>query len=538
MAIDSNNIINQISGSTQKVQESVDNTINSFIERSNNTQEQINKYTDLLAKNQKILDDALLIRNLYRKYKEDQEKDKINKIQKKKRKLPKGIGGIILSLLKQSSTVNDRFNKSLETILNQLSESCPSEEVLKKLIKEKNNLSNALNQTLPYLQQAEKVGNTLTPVLTALKIITQILKNLPLPTAVPPGVGIPVNVINKFSDILVKSDKKIDKTSAIINQITSAISIIKSLIEETLQTITALDSLLEVCFQQITQNMSEEEKNKFKNEITPDDNIFIFPGLYKEFIYDKEYVNVTSALTGLENNMIRLYANKSTSNGNIRLEGNLFFTPNNLQLINDIKIVIDNYLNPKTVTTTGNYRGFTYNIETNKNNKLQIPQRRAIGIKNNIKLSTEYSFTPNTQILIEELKFIIDNYLDKNITTNVVDYSNNIPTIQEPNLEEIFSSQISDITTSAYKYVDYNIIDSYYNDVKIKLNNGTLSMNEKLFNELKNYEYVIKYFNENGTEKTQRITFNNFSFKIKAIKDSIDKNTIKTTTSITIVKEY
>lgn len=525
-----NNILDQISGSAQKVQESVNNTINNFIEKSNNTQEQINKYTDLLAKNQKRLDDALLIKNLYKKYKEDQEKEKVNKIQKKKRKLPKGIGGIILSLLQQATISNDRFNKSLENILVQLSESCPSEDVLKRLIKEKNNLSNALSQTLPYLQQAEKVGNTLTPILSALRIIIQIIKNLPLPTAVPIGIGIPISVPNNFSDILIQSDKKIDKNSVIISQISSAVSIIKSLVEETLQKITALDSLLEVCFQQITQNMSEEDKNKLKNEITPDDSVFVFPGLYKEFIYDKEYVGV-----GLGNSMTRAYAQKSSPTGTIRLEGNLFNTPSSLQLVNDIKIVIDNYLNPKNNSTTGNYRGFIYNIEINTNNKLQIPQRRAIGVKDNIKLATEYSYTPNPQVLIEELKFVIDNYLDKGVTTNIVNYLNNIPPPQEQSLEQQLISQISDISISAYQYVNYNITDTYYADIKTKLNDGTLSMNQKLYNELIDNQYTIKYFSENGIEKSQLISFKKFNTTIKAIKDSIDKNTIKNTTVITII---
>jgi len=527
MAAD-NNISNQISGSAQKIQESVDKTINTFIEKSNNTQDQINKARELLDKNQKRLDDALLIKNLYLKYKEDQEKDKINKLQNKKYKLPKGIGGIILSLLKQAITSNDRFNKSLENLLTQLSESCPSEDNLKKLIKEKNNLSNAIGQSLPYLQQAEKAGNSLSTILTALRIIIQILKNLPLPTSVPPGVGVPALVLNKFSDILIKSDKKIDETSAIVNSISSAVSIIKSFIEETSQKIQVLDSLLEVCFQQVTQDMSEEDKNKLKNEITPSDSTFVFPGLYKDFTYNKENIS----------NTIRAYAEKSTPTGTIRLNGNLFNTPNNLQLVNDIKIVIDNYLKPQNNTTTGTYRGFIYSIETNSNNKLQIAQRRAIGVRNKVKLATEYSFTPDPQVLIKELKFIIDNYIDKNVTTNIVNYLGNIPTPKESTPEELFASQISNISVSAYKYVDYSITDTYYADIKTKLTNGSISMDSKLLVELKNYEYIIKYFSEKGIEKSQIITFKKYDVIIKAVKDSIDKNTIKKDTLITIVKEY
>ena len=105
------------------------------------------------------------------------------------------------------------------------------------LFRSKNDLSNALSQIYPYLQQTEYVGIGLTTIVSLLKITVQILKNLPLPTAVPPGIGILANILNKFSDILVKSDKKLDQASEIISQITPAISIIKTLVEEILEKI-------------------------------------------------------------------------------------------------------------------------------------------------------------------------------------------------------------------------------------------------------------------------------------------------------------
>lgn len=530
MATD-NNIINQINDKSKKAEDVVNNALDSYIKNQATTVDEINKLKEKYDKEQKILNNALVIKDLYKKYKEEQDKSQIDKKQKKRLKLPKGIGGIILTLLNNSVDVNDRFNKALENILIQLSESCPQEETLTKLIKEKNNLSNALNQVYPYLQQAESIGTGLTPIINALKIIVQILKNLPLPTAVPPGIGIPANILNKFSDILIKSDKKIDQTSEIISQIVSAVAIIKTLVEETLQKITILDQLLEVCFQQITQDMSEEEKNKFKTLVTPDEAIFVFPGLYKDFIYDKETINV-----GLGNSMIRAYATK----GNIRLEGTLFNTPSSLQLVNDIKIVIDNFLNPKTDTTSGSYRGFYYSIELNKNNKIQLPQRRAIGIKNQIALATEYSFTPNPQILIEEIKQIINDYLDKNILTNIVNpKTNSIPEASSSNsILESFTNQISNIGDTAYNYVNYNVVDLYYLDTKTKLNNGSIKLDQKLLNDLKDYEYTVEYYGYNALKQTITITFSRFDFNINnVVENSIDKNTIKKTTQINVVKQ-
>lgn len=473
--------------------------------------EQLSANEDKIQKAQMALDISLLVAANIKKYKEERRK---NKVFIKKGTIPKGIGGIILILLKQALSSSNRFQKRLDIIINNISQSCPNEQELKSLIEDKNNLSKALDQIYPTLDNVNKIGNTAKIIINALQVITTVIKMLPLPTAVPPGIGIPTNIITKLSAILVKSDKTLDKTASTISQITIAINIIKNIIDNTRQLLLFLDKLLEAC--------NKQNQTQVTSPIISSN---IFPGEYKGFTYNKEYVNITE---------IRLYAKQINPNTQVLLNGDSFHSPNDEQLITNIKVIIDNYLNPKPDNKISDYKGFNIIIETNKNNILLIQQRRASASNNNITLSTEYSFVTNTDLLISEVKFIIDDYLIKGKTGSINSTNSNNKNGGTGVENEMQSSSIiSSIMDNAYSKVTYNIIDSYFLDIKTKLSKNSIIINPLLLLELETKKYNITYTNDKLASKTIYISFNNFNQNIRAIEGSIKKEDIKSTTIIT-----
>ena len=85
------------------------------------------------------------------------------------------------------------------------------EALLNQNIKVKNTLTGALNTILKPIDTISKLVSTLNQVIPTLKTVVTIIKALPFPSAVPPGIGIPVNVINGFSSSLIAIDKALSK---------------------------------------------------------------------------------------------------------------------------------------------------------------------------------------------------------------------------------------------------------------------------------------------------------------------------------------
>lgn len=492
------------------LEENINNIQKQIDDKKLSTSKILTENEDTIQKAKIALDAALLLKSNIEKYKEERRKKKVFI---KKGTIPKGIGGIILILLKQALSNSNRFQKRLDIIINNISQSCPNEQELKRLIEDKNNLSKALDQIYPTLDNVNNIANTTKIIINALKVVVTVIKNLPLPTSIPPGIGIPTLVITKLSDILIASDKTIDKTSAIITQITVSINIIKNIIDNTRQSLLFLDKLLEVC----------NKQNPDQQVNILDSTSKLFPGKYKGFEYDKEYTNIIE---------IRLFAKQINPNTQVLLHGDSYHSPNDEQLITNIKIVIDNFLTPKPKDDIANYKGFNIIIEDNKNNKLLIPQRRALAINNNIKLITEYSFVTDASLLISEVKFLIDTYLIKGINNSPqtnIDGTINI----DNNIEQQLTNSISSIVNNAYTIYTYNITDSYFQNIKNKINSGQTFLNPILLLELLSKKYSISYTNDKLITKTINISFNNFNQNIKAVENSIKKEDIKETTTIT-----
>ena len=117
------------------------------------------------------------------------------------------------------------------------------ENNLKATIGAKNSMSGALNTLVKPIETLETLSETLEKTIPPLKSVVTTLKFLPLPSSVPPGVGLPMSVINGFSLTLDALKTIIDKTEGPISSISPGITQIQKVITPIIGKLLAFDSL-------------------------------------------------------------------------------------------------------------------------------------------------------------------------------------------------------------------------------------------------------------------------------------------------------
>ena len=104
------------------------------------------------------------------------------------------------------------------------------ETQLNGLIDTKNRLQGSLNTLRKPIETLEKLADTLGKVIPGLKGVVLIIRNLPLPTAFPPGVGLPATVLNNFSNAL-------DVLKVVIDKLDGPISVVSLGVEQIVKVI-------------------------------------------------------------------------------------------------------------------------------------------------------------------------------------------------------------------------------------------------------------------------------------------------------------
>ena len=137
-----------------------------------------------------------------------------------------GLGGIVALLVKNAVKSAVKFELAIDPIIEKFENQCPPKAVLDQTIKQKNQLTNALTQIETSLSSLDKTGSTIDGIVTGVKIGVSILKALPIPSSVPPGVGIPLNVINGFSDTLDTLGVLLKEFGGVTSQISPSLQII------------------------------------------------------------------------------------------------------------------------------------------------------------------------------------------------------------------------------------------------------------------------------------------------------------------------
>lgn len=272
--------------------------------------------------------------------------------------------------------------QQIENTLNQL------EQLVNNTIIQKNALQGALSTITTPLTTIEELADTLGGIIKGVKVGVTVIKALPIPTSVPPGVGIPVNIINGFSDALDTLKTVIDKFGGPLEIVPKAIKQINDILIPIVQKLNLLDTIFTQALEiiafirlllslptPITQSDVDREKQSISNNIQE---------------------SIAVSLGG--------------GSGNGDLDGN--GGGGNGELTFPIL-----------------YRGFILTLEFDPDNTFSFPARR-IKAENKAKVvlysippdqgsgvvntKSTYSYSSSLNVLVDEVKFNIDQYLLKN----------------------------------------------------------------------------------------------------------------------------
>jgi len=266
-----------------------------------------------------------------------------------------GLEAIITPIVTSAAKSIVNFDLAIDPLLAQLQKACPTKPELDKIIAKKNQMSQALSQTQKGLTTLTDTSSTLEGILTGADIAVKVIKALPVPTSVPPGVGIPLNVINGFTSTLIKLADLIKSGKATVKQITPATKIMVTSISQIQDKLSKLDGLLAKCLEEQTVGMTNDEKEAYFTSLGID-----------------------------------LKSNTTIGDGTKPGES------------------LEDRLSPNS-TNPYVYKGYTIILDTNSGNKFSFPERRAIATNvEGEKIVGPWSYSASTQVLLDGVKFEID----------------------------------------------------------------------------------------------------------------------------------
>lgn len=197
----------------------------------------------------------------------------------------------------------------------------------------KNNAITLINNSIKKLQSLEKILNTINNIITIFNLLITILSSIPIPTSVPPGVGIPLTVITKITNT-------ISKARILVSSLSALLSIAKILLStEILKLIELRDKLKQISLKLETKSISllnESELKALSDQFLPVAGQDF--GSYKGFKFKiKEEQNSKFVVKGNK----RRYAVALDKYGVEIIKSEYSFTLDPNDLIEQLKLVID-----------------------------------------------------------------------------------------------------------------------------------------------------------------------------------------------------
>ena len=287
-----------------------------------------------------------------------------------------GLGGIVSLLVKNAVKSAVKFELAIDPIIARFEGTCPPKAELDKILQQKNQLSQAITQIETSLTSLSSTGSTIDGIVTGVKIGVGILKALPIPSSVPPGIGIPLNVINGFSDTLDTLGVLLKEFGGVTSQISPSLQIITGTLSTVNTKLSTLDGLLAGCLEAETEGMTDLEKEEF----------------FQSLGIDLSSPDTTGGSNNPGNNDDG-GGNPNGGNGG----GNT-----------DVNETLESRLSPNSNNPIV-YKGFTIILDNDAGNQFSFPSRRAIGTNDGgVRIVTPFSFSSSTEVLINTIKFEID----------------------------------------------------------------------------------------------------------------------------------
>jgi hypothetical protein len=275
------------------------------------------------------------IKSLKTKFKKKRATAKTGKLKKILKNAAKTLAPIIaLQLANQFASVLSQ-RQQLEQLVDQVNSYIDQADTPEKIAIATNLRNNAvtlINNSINKLNILQKNIAKIDLYITIFTVIVSIITALPIPTAVPPGIGIPVGLITRIV-------QKLDKASKLIvslNVITAiAITILEDEINKLNELIDQLHDISQLLNEKTLTNLNEQELTNLTNSITSTNNEF---PEYKRFKFKiKEEQNKLFVVKGNK----RHYAVAIDRDGVEVVKSEYSFTLDPNDLVEQLKLIID-----------------------------------------------------------------------------------------------------------------------------------------------------------------------------------------------------
>jgi len=313
------------------------------------------------------------------------------------------------------------------------------EKVLNKTIKTKNQLQGNLNTLLKPVDTLSLFAENIGKVIPPLNGLVLLIKNIPLPTAVPPGVGLPSSILTNFADSLDEIKKGIDKLEGPVNTVNSSVKQIQATISPIVGKLKLLDPIFSsattiIIFIKTLLDYgpfaTEQQINEISNLVTSniEESLASTSGpivSQSSGVWIKTFNSGNGTSNSPETPPPTPTSPFTSGNGDVWT----FFSSN--QAANDF--LLSQLTQPNNNPLI--YRGYKLQIETDPNNRFSFPSRRILATytisKDNIEAQNtiinfqlrlvnstiynlpdkDYSFSSSIQALIAETYYEIDQFI-------------------------------------------------------------------------------------------------------------------------------
>jgi hypothetical protein len=207
---------------------------------------------------------------------------------------------------------------------------CPSPEEVEKIKAKRNRIVKQLNQIYKMLNTALIIAGILGGLSALLLIASQIIKSIPLPTSVPPGVGIPTSLILRFQTLITKLETLSKTIFTLSLGIAGALLVLLGLLKQIIQLLNLLDQQFERC-------SDTEGLDELDFQLIPDEAELDTPS--------NDTVNGFTLTTvadnkGIVGSLQKRYATATDSLGVVVLKGEPSFSASDQILIDELAFYI------------------------------------------------------------------------------------------------------------------------------------------------------------------------------------------------------
>ena len=252
-------------------------------------------------------------------------------------------GGISAIIASQVGNVRAalvvQVQKTVLNMVNKFASECPNQKELQKIIKTRNTLLGHVGSLRGRVQKFNTVAKGLETTITTTKLLIKVITSIPLPTAVIPpggGVGVPVSLLTKYSNSLIKINKTLDRLIDESAAITAIVASVEPPLQMTENRLKAIDIVIQDCSTgkaladlSAIVNASQPKENT-GSEGTPDGR-YLYKGYELAIIQDMDAPKIAP----------RRYAVAKDRRGIIMLKGQPSFSSSVDILLDEIKFRID-----------------------------------------------------------------------------------------------------------------------------------------------------------------------------------------------------